>query len=194
MILQKPVKHYFSRDGHEIKGIVLHTGEGNKNQILDWFLSPKSQVSSHYLVCEDGEVWQFVNEKDAAWGSGKIVNPTSELLKENEGINPNKYLLQIEHEGYARNGINEVQYESTAELIKGIRERWNIPMDRKHIIRHQEINDDKLCPGFLDANKVIKIVNRLIEDEKPKDERNILLKLASTLWKWFKDWISFILE
>ena len=37
----------------------------------DWLCNPASEVSSHYLVHEDGRVVQMVRESDRAWHAGK---------------------------------------------------------------------------------------------------------------------------
>ena len=37
----------------------------------DWLCNPASEVSSHYLVHEDGRVVQMVRERDRAWHAGK---------------------------------------------------------------------------------------------------------------------------
>jgi N-acetylmuramoyl-L-alanine amidase len=52
--------------------IVLHytgmtTGEAAEN----WLCDPASEVSSHYLVHEDGHIVQMVRESDRAWHAGK---------------------------------------------------------------------------------------------------------------------------
>jgi N-acetylmuramoyl-L-alanine amidase len=52
--------------------IILHytgmqTGEGAEA----WLCAPESEVSSHYLVHEDGRIVQMVRESDRAWHAGR---------------------------------------------------------------------------------------------------------------------------
>ena len=52
--------------------IVLHyTGMETGTAAEAWLCNPESEVSSHYLVHEDGRVVQMVRECDRAWHAGK---------------------------------------------------------------------------------------------------------------------------
>ena len=52
--------------------IILHyTGMETGPAAEDWLCATESQVSSHYLVHEDGLVVQMVRESDRAWHAGK---------------------------------------------------------------------------------------------------------------------------
>ncbi len=57
-------------DGPSI--IILHyTGMRSGELAESWLCDPASEVSSHYLVHEDGAVVQMVREADRAWHAGK---------------------------------------------------------------------------------------------------------------------------
>jgi len=50
--------------------------------------------------------------------------------------------IGIEHEGYLAHGhrwYTEAQYQSSAKLVRNLAARFNIPLDRDHIIGHEEI-------------------------------------------------------
>lgn len=52
--------------------IILHyTGMRSAEMAESWLCDPASEVSSHYLVHEDGSVVQMVRETDRAWHAGK---------------------------------------------------------------------------------------------------------------------------
>ena len=52
--------------------IILHyTGMVSGQAAEDWLCVAQSQVSSHYLVHEDGRIVQMVREADRAWHAGK---------------------------------------------------------------------------------------------------------------------------
>ena len=52
--------------------IVLHyTGMPDAEGALDRLTSPEAKVSAHYLVKEDGEIIQLVDEEKRAWHAGK---------------------------------------------------------------------------------------------------------------------------
>ncbi len=51
--------------------LLLHyTGMETGPAAEDWLASPASQVSSHYLIHEDGRIVQMVREADRAWHAG----------------------------------------------------------------------------------------------------------------------------
>src|SRR3990167_1411413 len=170
-IIQKPVPHYRSgREGRQIEAVIIHIGEGNQNQIFgkadkvdekSFGAFMNEEKSSHYSVDADGAVWQFVQEKDTAWHCGIVVQPTSWLIRTKGGINPNLYTIGIEHAGWGNQDITEIRYRTTAELLKDICYRYNIKIDRDHIIGHREIRNDKTCPGKIDIDKIIRMAEEL---------------------------------
>ncbi len=51
--------------------LVLHyTGMPTGQEALDWLRNPKSQVSAHYLIEEDGRIFGLVAEDRRAWHAG----------------------------------------------------------------------------------------------------------------------------
>src|SRR3990167_4769505 len=151
----KPVPNFEKgRKGHKPEIICLHIGDGTKEQIYSEFLN--AEKSSHYCVNKDGSVWQFVLDENTAWTNGDIKEPTSEIVKAKGKLNPNCYSLTIEHEGYGHIDINSLQYETTAKLVKELSQKWNIPIDEKHIIPHRAINSvTKTCPGKISIPRII---------------------------------------
>ncbi|MDT0614527.1 N-acetylmuramoyl-L-alanine amidase [Streptomyces lancefieldiae] len=122
--------------GHEITSIVIHDTEGSYSSALGVFQNSLSYASAHYLIrASDGLVTQMVENKNEAWhAANKTLNMHS---------------IGIEHEGYAiKDGswYTEPQYESSAALVKYLAGKYDIPLDREHIIGHDEI------PGVLDGN------------------------------------------
>jgi len=60
------------RDGLTPEIVLLHyTGMATGAVAEDWLCNPASEVSSHYLVHEDGRIVQMVREQDRAWHAGK---------------------------------------------------------------------------------------------------------------------------
>jgi hypothetical protein len=120
----------------DIRYIVIHDTEGTYDGAVTTFQNPATFASTHYLIrASDGLVTQMVATKDEAWhAANKTVNMHS---------------IGIEHEGYAvKEGswYTPSQYESSAALVKYLAARFHIPLDREHIIGHDEV------PGVLDAN------------------------------------------
>jgi N-acetylmuramoyl-L-alanine amidase len=60
------------RDGLRPEILILHyTGMASGAAAEDWLCDARSEVSSHYLVHEDGRIVQMVREADRAWHAGK---------------------------------------------------------------------------------------------------------------------------
>lgn len=129
-----------------VNTIVIHDTEGGWNASVAT-LQNDAGKSVHYIVDADGSrVGQFVPESYTAWHAGNYyVNQRS---------------VGIEHVGFAgdANGYSKGLYEKSAALVKSIRSRWTVPLDRTHIYGHYQVADgDKIsqsagpCTDTLDA-------------------------------------------
>lgn len=123
--------------------IVLHytgmtTGGGAEARLCD----PASEVSSHYLVHEDGRIVQMVRESDRAWHAGKgswfgraDINSCSVGI---EIVNPGHLL------GYR--SFPKRQIDAVIGLCKGIVQRHSIPAQR--VLAHSDVAPGrKVDPG-----------------------------------------------
>ncbi len=139
---------------------VIHIAEGSKKSVISTFTDPHVQKSSHFLVCADGSVTQFVSTKNTAFCNGIVVNPVSELVLLRV-FNPNDYSFSIENEGYATSDISEAQYKTNALILKYLHDAWDLPLDSTHVIRHREIEASKDCPGFVNVEKILQMSHLL---------------------------------
>lgn len=118
----------------KVEYIVIHDTEGSYDTTLRLVQDP-TYVSWHYtLRSVDGHIAQHVRTKDVAWHAGNwYVNAKA---------------IGLEHEGYAAQGTwyTEVMYRRSARLVKYLAHRFNVPLDRHHIIGHDNV------PGPLPAN------------------------------------------
>jgi len=138
----RPSPNYWQgRDGHRITGIVLHATAGLMPGPIEWFQTPASQVSAHYVVTRTGEVIQTVREADSAWHAGEVT-PSSRFYG---GVNPNRTTIGIEHERDASNSspVTPAQLAASLALVRSIIRRHG-PLE---IITHDEIDVGRVCPG-----------------------------------------------
>jgi N-acetylmuramoyl-L-alanine amidase len=151
------------RKNYQPIAIVIHIMEGSLSGTDSWFMSPTSQVSAHYGIGINGEVHQYVAETDSAWHAGRVNAPTWPLIMpagSGSYINPNYYTIGIEHEGDENTIWSDATYQSSSAMISDIAKRWNIPIDRQHIVGHHEIYSLKACPGIkVDFNKLITLAS-----------------------------------
>ena len=133
-----------------INKVVIHTMQGSYKGTEAWFKNPDSEVSAHYIMsAKDAEITQMVHESDIGWHAGNWdVNVES---------------IGIEHEGYVDNPgkwYTDKVYRASAKLVQSICERYDIPIDRDHIIAHSEVpGADHTDPGSgWDWSKYMKLV------------------------------------
>ncbi len=148
-IIQKPSPNFGSRDGNPIKYISVHIMAGTLSGTDAWFANPQSQASSNYGVGFGGEIHQYVDDSKMAFANGGVKNPTAKIVKENLNVNQNRICLSIESEGYDLAKAPDTQINALVELIKALATKYNLPIDREHIIGHREINsvDKPTCPS-----------------------------------------------
>lgn len=161
-IIQKPSPNFSEREGYKPEVVVIHVMAGTLSGTDSWFATTASQVSAHYGVGLAGEIHQYVQEDKKAWHAGGVNQPNFELYKPN--INPNLYTIGIECEGDDISKNPDTQITAIANLVKDVCTRWNIPIDRKHIIGHYQINllNRPNCPA---TDK--KIIDRIISLAQP---------------------------
>ncbi|WP_418119192.1 1,6-anhydro-N-acetylmuramyl-L-alanine amidase AmpD [Variovorax sp. 350MFTsu5.1] len=131
--------------GAQIDLIVLHSislppGEYGGDEVqrlftnrLDWDAHPYFQairgleVSSHFYVRRNGELWQFVSCDDRAWHAGVSSWRGRE--------NCNDYSIGIELEGLEGQPFEEPQYETLASLCVAIAQHFPVG----HIAGHEHV-------------------------------------------------------
>ena len=140
------------RQGSGINYVVIHDMEGTYASAISWFKNASSQVSAHYCIrSSDGDITQMVREQDIAWHAGNW--------------NYNKAAIGIEHEGWLSQPskwYTETMYRRSAQLTAAITKRYNIPVNRSHIIGHAEVPPPNTHtdpgPGW-DWNRYMSLVN-----------------------------------
>lgn len=116
-------------DGVRIKYIVLHDTESSYDAAIKTFQTVGSGDSAHYVMrASDGAVTQMTHTKDIAFHAGNYWF--------------NMHSIGIEHEGYAAHGAtwySQAQYRATADLVRYLARKYDIPLDREHIIGHDNV-------------------------------------------------------
>jgi N-acetylmuramoyl-L-alanine amidase len=114
--------------------LVLHyTGMRTAAEAIDRLCDPAAKVSSHYVVEEDGTVWQLVQETERAWHSGESSwQGTRDVNGASVGIE----IVNPGHEwGYRP--FPEAQMAALEALARGILARHPIPADR--VVGHSDV-------------------------------------------------------
>ncbi|MGW7242408.1 N-acetylmuramoyl-L-alanine amidase [Streptomyces sp. NPDC054804] len=111
-----------------IKYIVIHDTEGAWDGTINLVQDP-TYVSWNYTIrSTDGLIAQHVKAKDVAWHAGNwYINAKS---------------IGIEHEGFLAAPdawYTEAMYRSSARLVKYLTTKYGIPLDRQHILGHDNV-------------------------------------------------------
>ncbi|MEU9283563.1 N-acetylmuramoyl-L-alanine amidase [Streptomyces sp. NPDC048275] len=115
-------------NGIRIDQIVIHDIEGSYEDGISIFQRPGGGSAHYVMRSSDGAVTQMVYTKDLGFHAGNYST--------------NMHSIGIEHEGYAAHGATwytEAQYEAAADLVKYLAKRFDIPLDRQHIIGHDNV-------------------------------------------------------
>jgi N-acetyl-anhydromuramyl-L-alanine amidase AmpD/beta-N-acetylglucosaminidase len=98
----------------DIRWIVVHTIEGPASSGINWFKNPAANVSSHFVVDDDGAITQMVDVKDVAWTQGNsLYNGTG---------------ISIELGGEANiTDFTEAKYDAVAQLCAWLCDTYDIP-------------------------------------------------------------------
>ena len=120
-----------------IHSISLPPGEYGTGQVqrlftnqLDWdahdyFRSIRGlQVSTHFFIARDGQLWQFVSCNDRAWHAGESVYL--------EKANCNDYSVGIELEGLEGLVFENPQYETLSSLSAALLQTYPITQVAGH--------------------------------------------------------------
>lgn len=81
---------------------VWHIMQGTMDGTWEWFQNPEAQVSSHFSISREGEIWQFVRITDTAW----------------HVADGNPYCIGVENEGWSGNPLTDPQLHAGAKLFE----------------------------------------------------------------------------
>ncbi|MFF5159538.1 N-acetylmuramoyl-L-alanine amidase [Streptomyces sp. NPDC000348] len=111
-----------------IRYIVVHDTEGAWEGVLDMVQDPTYVSWQYSLRSTDGHIAQHVKAKDVAWHAGNwYVNAGS---------------IGLEHEGFLADPdawYTEAMYRSSARLVKYLAGKYDIPLDRQHVLGHDTV-------------------------------------------------------
>jgi len=124
-----------------------------------------ADVSIHYIIDREGSIYCYVPEDRSAWHAGKgewlgdekytnkmnLYSIGIELVGMGSQEDMSGYLHKWEYDQLddSLKGFTDAQYGSLKLLVEDICRRNNIPMDREHVIGHQEYSPRKTDPGQL---------------------------------------------
>lgn len=99
--------------------IIHHTAQNSCEQTLRTFTLPRTQVSSHYVICRDGKVHHMLNDYLRAWhaGSGSWGN--------DKDINSSSIGIELDNNGFEP--FSTEQIGSLVALLDSLKQKYKIP-------------------------------------------------------------------
>lgn len=135
-----------------IDRIIIHSTVGTVQSAITVFGNPANKTSAHYIVGNDGSLWQGLEEFNTAYHSGNYAM--------------NQRSIGIEHEWYSGIHPSDALYAKSAALVKDICTFYNIPIDRTHILKHSEVVATG-CPNEIDVDKIVQLAGGLLNPIPP---------------------------
>jgi hypothetical protein len=134
-----PIKEFIEspnhagRNGKQIRRIVLHyTTSRNVQGTIAHFLNPAAQVSAHYVIARNGDIYQMVRDSDAAWHA-RSANAES---------------IGIEHSAQQGDTLTPEQEASSVALLRWLVSTYKLKWD--DIEGHRYVpNNNTICPDHL---------------------------------------------
>lgn len=133
-IISRPSPNFDSRGNQTIDMLVLHyTDMDTTEDAVARLCDADAKVSAHYVVSEQGEVFQLVNETDRAWHAGESH------WRGSAAINSRSIGIEIANRGHSNDypDFPAVQMAAVIALSRDIVERYNIP--ERNVVGHSDI-------------------------------------------------------
>jgi N-acetylmuramoyl-L-alanine amidase len=141
-IIQAPSPNVDQRRGPPDMIVLHYTGMKTGAEALERLCDPAAKVSAHYMIEEDGRIFQLVPEERRAWHAGVS------FWKGERDINAVSIGIELVNPGhdFGYSDFPEMQIDALTGLMDAIRGRWTIPNSR--ILGHSDVAPDrKIDPG-----------------------------------------------
>ena len=164
----------------ENKYIVIHyvgavsTAKNNAS----YFYSVDRGASANYFV-DDNEIWQVVEDKDAAWHCGTTGKYYHKECRNTNSIGIEMCCISVD----GKLDMSEKTIANTIELTKELMARYNIPVE--NVVRHYDVTHKKCPAPFVDDKaRWTDFKNKLVESLKIEEieKMEIILITDTNLW------------
>lgn len=109
--------------------VIHHTAQDSVGQTLETFTLERTQVSAHYVVGKNGEIYHMLNDLYRAWHGG------NSQWGSNTDLNSSSIGIELDNNGFEE--FSPLQMLSLMDLLKDLKEKYNIPA--ANFIGHSDI-------------------------------------------------------
>ena len=131
------------RSNKSIKLVIIHyTGMQSERESIMKLCNPKSKVSSHFLINQNGKVYRLVQDDQIAWHAGKSC------WGKYKNLNKNSIGIELENKGHEFGYANfkKKQLSSLIKICKILIKKYKIK--KQNIVGHSDIAPSrKIDPG-----------------------------------------------
>lgn len=129
-IIRHPLPYFDERpDGAKVRALVLHCSAHPAEEMIE--VLRERELSSHYIIDENGKVWQLVAEQKRAWHAGQSKWRKMEML--------NQYSIGIElsSPSLGQEEYSSRQMKSLIKLSRQIIHHYQIPA--VNVVAHSDV-------------------------------------------------------
>ncbi len=141
-LIPAPSPNFDQRRGPPDMVVLHYTGMQTGAEALERLRDAEAKVSAHYMIEEDGRIYQLVPEERRAWHAGVS------FWKGEQDVNAVSIGIELVNPGhdFGYPDFPEMQVEALIGLLDAIRGRWTIPNAR--ILGHSDVAPErKIDPG-----------------------------------------------
>ncbi|MCI2228684.1 N-acetylmuramoyl-L-alanine amidase [Polaribacter sp. MSW13] len=109
--------------------VIHHTAQNSCSQTYRTFALKRTQVSSHYVICDDGTTTQMLNDLVRGWHAG------GGSWGKNTDINSVSIGIELDNNG--KEPFSYAQINSLVFLLQKLTKKYKIPM--QNIVGHSDI-------------------------------------------------------
>lgn len=129
----------FTERKERIEYVILHFTELTFKSAVERLCDKESEVSAHYIIKEDGEIFQLVADEKVAWHAGISSWHGKNRLNQNS--------IGIELDNLGDRNFSKVQMRSCIKLCNFLAKKHNVP--KENFIGHSDIAPGrKIDPGI----------------------------------------------
>jgi peptidoglycan hydrolase-like protein with peptidoglycan-binding domain len=156
-----------SRSGTKITSIILHhQASTNYEGVIGMMVSGSRQVSSNYVIGNEGQIVGVVPEELRAWTSGSSSDGGKGAAWDRKSIT-----FEIENSSLGGSWpVSSTAHEATAKVVADIARRYGIKLSRETVVGHRELwtkfgaSYPTACPGGLNMDWIVKRANQILAD------------------------------
>ena len=132
-----------TRSKNSIKIIVIHyTGMQSERESVSRLCNPKSKVSSHFVISQNGRVYRLVQDNQIAWHAGRSC------WGKYKNLNKNSIGIELVNKGhkFGYTNFKKKQLFSLIKICKSLIKKYKIK--KRNIVGHSDIAPlRKIDPG-----------------------------------------------